>query len=554
MSKPYPAHRPDSAKKQSQKELVHANIVDTHVTVQQAVATPEQAPPYTAKPTEGPANKQPRINKRLPEASPEKPGNRASAKKLALSNSPSQPDMEGMVDNSPLSSPSSRFSENMIGDLSSPTPAVRDRPPHLQLPAPIYDNMNQPQTQATRATLATQTRDEDVDMTNDGGATQNQAARTQNHTDNTPPAPNHTPPPPNLAQQNGTPQGAVNLPPNITMPEYTPTSPMGFPTVHLGTLPSYWIDSRVLKDFDNRPEPKLWARLWMGVHDESQQATDINTIRRHIYFKTGEKALVVPPTAKDEKLRISGRMKRFHPPYHYLVTGLSHEAARKCIDLKALGTRDTQIFFLPYDVDTPLFIATIGGFTFALDDLFPEEFDDADRIVTNAVRTTICSDLAFINIIASRSTTPTTAENFARNIYAVSHTEEVPKSRGEPRSAPPRRATRWNLFFRNPPSHQNDGFFIFAKQVRRTTFLTLDRGRGRALDGAQRYHCILCKGADHNQIKCPYLSIPGWFGTASESQQEDGSLEFVAGDKGDRDDDKGQKDSRNTFYNPRGGK
>ncbi|KAG6809249.1 hypothetical protein H0H92_001032 [Tricholoma furcatifolium] len=542
MSRPYPNRRPDSKTPKESEPLdpTYATIAAAYANQPKASVFPEQAPPYTAKPSESLEEHLSRPSKRLSEASPEKPKNRTNAKKRAIPKSPGTEHTPlPELDTTLTSSPELNYSDLMDDTPPSPTPAARDRPPHLPtIPPLILDNTNL--AQSTQPAQIAVTTGEDVEMAQNRPNT-NTVAQTQPHARN-------APQPAAAAQEERAPVAPLNLPPNVTLPDYTPAPPMGFPVIHLGTLPSYWMDEEVMKDFNSRPEPKFWARLWLGVHDEKKYVDDINTIRRHIYFKTAEKALIIPPTAKEEPLKVPGKMQRFHPPYHYLVTGLSPDAAKKCLDAGALSCRDTQIFFLSYDAGPSLYIATIAGFTFSLDDLFPDEFEDADSTVTKTIRATITSDTALGNIIASRSTIPISAENFARNVYAVSHTEEIPKGRGESRSAPPRRATHWNLYFRNPPSLQSDGFFLFAKQFRRTLFRTPDRGRGRALEGPMRYHCVLCKGADHNPPRCPYLSIPGWYGTATQFQRADGSLEWVTGE--DRDDDEDRaSNSRNNYGN-----
>ncbi|KAG6810144.1 hypothetical protein H0H92_013123 [Tricholoma furcatifolium] len=163
------------------------------------------------------------------------------------------------------------------------------------------------------------------------------------------------------------------------------------------------------------------------------------------------------------------------------------------LDLRALSAKDAQMFFVPYNVAPSPFIATIGGFTITLDDLFPDELVDAEDMVIKAIRDTICGDLAFTNIIANRSTAPITPQAFARNIVAVGHVEELPKAKGEPRSAPPRLATRFNVYFRNPPLLQKEGFYAFAKQFHDTLeWVNPDndderessRGRGRKENGS----------------------------------------------------------------------
>ncbi|KAG6808039.1 hypothetical protein H0H92_005615 [Tricholoma furcatifolium] len=276
-----------------------------------------------------------------------------------------------------------------------PTPATRKRPPHLPtIPPLILDNTNL--TQGMQPILTTAVTGEDVEITQNRPSNDT-TVQAQPHTRN---ALQPTTP----AQEGGAPAIPLNLPPNITLPKYTPIPPMGFP-----------------------------------------------------------------------------------------------------------------------------------------DHLFSDKFEDADLIVTKTIRMTIASDTTLGNIITSCLMTPISAKNFARNVYAVSHTEEVPKGRGESRSAPLRRVTHWNVYFRNPPSLQSDEFFIFAKQFRCTIFCTPDRGRGRALEGPLRYHCVLCKGADHNPPRCPYLSIPGWHGTATQFQCADSSLEWVPGN--DRDDDKDRANS-----------
>ncbi|KAG6808771.1 hypothetical protein H0H92_002964 [Tricholoma furcatifolium] len=406
MSRPYPNCRPDpKALKDSEPlDASYAKIAEAYANQPKPSIFPEQAPPYTAKPSEDLEEPPSRPSKRLSEASPEKPRNRTNVKKRAISIPPGteRTPLSGL-DTSPSPSPEPNYSDLMDDTPPSPTPANRERPPHLPPITPLtFDNNSQAQrTQPAPAAPAT---DEDVTMTHNRPT--NVAA------DQAPPLAGHAQQRAAPAQARGTLVTPLNLPPNVTIPEYTPAPPMGFPTVHLGTLPSYWMDEETMKEHNSRPEPKFWARLWLGVHDEKKYVDDINVIRRHIYFNTAEKALIIPPTAKEEPPKVSGKMRRFHPPYHYLVTDLSPEAAKKCLDMKALASHDTQIFFLPYDAGPSLFIATIAGFTFSLDDLFPDEFTDADRIVTTTIRVTVASDAALGNIIASCSTTPHVRQEF----------------------------------------------------------------------------------------------------------------------------------------------
>ncbi|KAG6808060.1 hypothetical protein H0H92_005545 [Tricholoma furcatifolium] len=328
MNKPYPPRRPNGTKELAQDlNPTHVAITTAYLNYPPSETTADTSQPPSQPYTADEDAQLVKLGKRHPEASPEKPKHRTSSKKLVISTSPEQAQaLLTDLDDSPTFTPFYRHGEKMSGTPPSPTPAVRDPPPHIPMRTPVPQ---QPVQSVQRPTPA----DDDVDM-NQGRTPEQQRdepvqERPTNHQQVANPQPvvvarnaqvedAHPPPP--------------GLPPNVVVPDYTVPPAMGFPTIHLGTLPNYFMDEHTMKDFDSRPEPKFWARMWMGVHDEERSILDINAIRRHIYYKTGEKALVIPPMRRDEIVKATGRMKRFHPPYHYLVTGLSQDAAQRCLD------------------------------------------------------------------------------------------------------------------------------------------------------------------------------------------------------------------------------
>ncbi|KAI6029995.1 hypothetical protein EDC04DRAFT_2605605 [Pisolithus marmoratus] len=79
-----------------------------------------------------------------------------------------------------------------------------------------------------------------------------------------------------------------------------------------------------------------------------------------------------------------------------------------------------------------------------------------------------------------------------------------------------KKKTLWNVYCCNPPDLSLPDFFAWACKVRSMEFIMEDYGRGTACIGDKQLIYFSCKSLDHLTGLCPFTSLSGWFGPASQ--------------------------------------
>ncbi|KAG6824845.1 hypothetical protein H0H92_005639 [Tricholoma furcatifolium] len=316
---------------------------------------------------------------------------------------------------------------------------------------------------------------------------------------------------------NSNPQPPPPTTPAANESAFAPAPANGFPYTQLGTDPTFLLSDDTLTTCEAKPFPKMWARLWRGGYNEEKQADN----------RTGQRPRITIPT-RDSKAK-RGRNhndKAYNPPYHFLIYGISEEACDALLTARAVSTKDTQAFFVPYHPTTPHFICTIQGFMFDIfvDESSPESNLNVDETVLTIVQKALRNDTEFEHLIRTRCTSGASHETFIKALTVVSHLamslktkETTPTPRpsrcpSKQRRRPQRPAQERNEvepILPPPPPAQTRQFFSQKK------YNDMDWGRGHPLVGDAKYHCVNCKATDHVSKQCVYLTVPGWHRVAA---------------------------------------
>ncbi|KAG6809382.1 hypothetical protein H0H92_000471 [Tricholoma furcatifolium] len=326
----------------------------------------------------------------------------------------------------------------------------------------------------------------------------------------------------------GGPQPPPPPKPTVVDPAFAPTPRDGFPYTQLGTHPTFLLSEEVQSACDAKPFPKIWARLWRGGYDEEKQKDDILSLQKLIFLRTGQRPHIIAPIRDEKAKKGRNHDRRYNPPYHYLIYGIPKEACETLTSARALSTKDTQAFFIPYDPPPPNFLCTIRGFHFNIlaDESSPEQNLDIDDTVLKIIQRELRRDQEFEHLVRIRCTSGDSPETFITALAIERHLADVPRERGDDPNAPPKKELRWNLGFRAPPPLKRDGYYTLALYFAQKKYIDIEWGRAQPLADDAKYHCVNCKAANHVSKECSYLIIPGWHGApAGEDAPE--SLEHA---------------------------
>ncbi|KAI5996423.1 hypothetical protein EDD15DRAFT_2164134 [Pisolithus albus] len=291
------------------------------------------------------------------------------------------------------------------------------------------------------------------------------------------------------------------FPPDL---EVTPTPPGGFPIPQIGC--SVWknINRTVRALWTVKPGPKVWARVWKARYEDDHQPTltKIQTLVEKIAGSGVATTLRVSVPVAAKRLR-----EKLPPPWHYLISNIPQSLADFLGRQVAVSTPDVTCFFLPFDPPLPTYLCTLENFALPCT-------TEADNAVEEVVKMTLLCDREGISFIEERLENPSTgaAERAIKSIYASSFTIAL---------SPTKRKTLWNVYCRSPPDLSLPDFFTWVCKVRCTEFITEDYGRGTARIGDKQLICFGCKSLDHPTGLCPFTSLSGWFGPASQSVTTD---------------------------------
>lgn len=129
----------------------------------------------------------------------------------------------------------------------------------------------------------------------------------------------------------------------------TATLPGGWLKVYLVADPSFNITAENINDWEDIPEPTIWARLYRARYKHSEEgkmrAGDMikAVVKNLVYIKHDKRVAVIflnqdlPPNDGN----------RFLHPYHLLVAGLDHQQAQRLLDLEVVTSLEATVFFLP---------------------------------------------------------------------------------------------------------------------------------------------------------------------------------------------------------------
>ncbi|KAI5991387.1 hypothetical protein EDD15DRAFT_2197387 [Pisolithus albus] len=265
------------------------------------------------------------------------------------------------------------------------------------------------------------------------------------------------------------------FPPDL---EVTPTPPGGFPIPQIGC--SVWknINHMVRASWTIKPGPKVWARVWKARYEDDHQPTltKIQTLVEKIAGPGVATTLCVSVPVAAERLR-----EKLPPPWHYLISNIPQSLADFLGRQVVVSTPDVTCFFLPFDPPLPTYLCTLENFALPCT-------TEANNTVAEVVKATLLCDHEGISFIEERLENPGTS--------AVE------------------RAI-------NPPDLSLPDFFTWACKVRCTEFIMEDYGRGTAHIGDKQLICLCCKSLDHPTGLCPFTSLSGWLGPASQSVTTD---------------------------------
>ncbi|KAG6825715.1 hypothetical protein H0H92_002737, partial [Tricholoma furcatifolium] len=279
--------------------------------------------------------------------------------------------------------------------------------------------------------------------------------------------------------------------PAVIDPAFALTPREGFPYTQLGTHPTFLLSEEVQSACDAIPFPKIWACLWRGGYDEEKQKDDILSLQRLIFLRTGQRPRIIPPI-RDEKAK-KGRHhdRRYNPPYHYLIYDIPQDACETLTNARALSTKDTQAFFIQYSPQPPNFICTVCGFHFNIlaDESSPEKDLDVDDKVLKIIQQALRRDQEFEHLIRIRCTSGDSPDAFIAALAVERHLADVPRERGDDPNSPPKKESRWNLYFRAPPPLKRDGYYTLAQYFAQKKYVDVLWGRAQPLAGDAKYHC-----------------------------------------------------------------
>ncbi|KAG6826116.1 hypothetical protein H0H92_001083 [Tricholoma furcatifolium] len=316
-------------------------------------------------------------------------------------------------------------------------------------------------------------------------------------------------------------------PPTID-PAFAPTPPGGFPYTQLGTDPTFLLDNEIQAACEAKPFPKIWARLWRGGYDEETQTNDILSLQRLVFQKTGQRPRIIPPIRNDQAKKGKNHDKRYNPPYHYLIYGISAEACETLTSSQAVSTKDTQAFFVQYNPPPPTFLCTIRGFHFNIleDESSPEENFDVDGTVLEIIQKTLRRDPEFEQLIRTRCTSGDSPNTFISALIVERHFADTPRARGDDPNTPAKKELRWNLYFKAPPPLKREGYYTLATYFSQKKYVDFEWGRAHPLAGDAKYHCVNCKAANHISKECTYLMVSGWHGNPA-GEEAPPTLEYI---------------------------
>ncbi|KAF5376225.1 hypothetical protein D9615_008541 [Tricholomella constricta] len=304
----------------------------------------------------------------------------------------------------------------------------------------------------------------------------------------------------------------------------TAPPPGGFPTVHLRSAPSYNIDPKLLPRWQNKPGPKLWARLFDGAFDPAPLSAveSIRTIIRKLV--DAEDVIVAPP------MRMYNTYGRLQPPYHFLVSNLSQKAVDTLLEWGTVSTAEATVFFVSYDPPIPTFVMSVCDLTYPLNARSHEYFADFMReklkhnpaigyfIQQNLEGPPVDDAYAYAEVKALY------ASIFVKG-FTVHRLPKMPededqgrrgrtKTRGKTRTKMLGPQIVWNVYFGLPLRLSLTNYYALINQIRDLTYMTYDYGVGRVLRGATTLECAGCKSMDHTRALCPFMNpnFRGWLG------------------------------------------
>ncbi|KAG6874111.1 hypothetical protein C0992_008067, partial [Termitomyces sp. T32_za158] len=140
----------------------------------------------------------------------------------------------------------------------------------------------------------------------------------------------------------------------------------GWPKVYLAANPAYNIAAETLNEWEEIPEPVIWARIYRAKYKHSEAGkTKVGDMVKHViknlvYVEHDESVAVIFP---DQALPPSDN-NRYPHPYHLLVVGLDPQQAQRLLDLEVVASSKATVFFLPRNPPRQLYILTMRGLTY----------------------------------------------------------------------------------------------------------------------------------------------------------------------------------------------
>ncbi|KAG6873921.1 hypothetical protein C0992_008287 [Termitomyces sp. T32_za158] len=232
----------------------------------------------------------------------------------------------------------------------------------------------------------------------------------------------------------------------------TATPEGGWPRVYLAANPTFNIAAETLSEWEEIPEPVIWARLYRGKHEHSEagktKAGDMikNVIKNLVYIEHDENVAVIfldqdlPPRDGD----------RYPYPYHLLVVGLDPQQAQRLLDLEIVASPEATVFFLPRIPPRQLYILTMKGLTY-------NDTEGARGLVEDLAKRTFRSSPEIHAMIENLSNLPT--EEALEQILDIRASFIPIKQRmGVARC--------WNLYFINDPGYDDKEYKLLRKKMR----------------------------------------------------------------------------------------